>query len=264
MGNSCDFRVPQSSQDNKQKPQTKVPSFEMPLLANNPKPRIILGTMTFGPDTSTGARITSLDEYNTFLDHFQAAGYGEIDTARSYVGGKQEAFTREARWKERGLTLATKVYPDKPGKHAPAVLAEHFNTSLKELGADCVDIFYLHAADRSIPFAETLEAVNKLHKEGKFVQLGLSNFTAFEVAEVVMTCKYNNWVRPTIYQGMYNAITRSLVVCLVENTSQKTFLLREGTVMPLAEWARCTESATSKTPPSMRSRSLSLLSKSTA
>merc|ERR1712093_792828 len=188
-------RVPQSSQDNKQKPQTKVPSFEMPLLANNPKPRIILGTMTFGPDTSTGARITSLDEYNTFLvlkfvpktlskprfprcrDHFQAAGYGEIDTARSYVGGKQEAFTREARWKERGLTLATKVYPDKPGKHAPAVLAEHFNTSLKELGADCVDIFYLHAADRSIPFAETLEAVNKLHKEGKFVQLGLSNFT---------------------------------------------------------------------------------------
>lgn len=45
---------------------------------------------------------------------------------------------------------------------------------------------------------------------GKFVQLGLSNYTAFEVAEIVMTCKYNNWVRPTIYQGMYNAITRSL------------------------------------------------------
>lgn len=42
------------------------------------------------------------------------------------------------------------------------------------------------------------------------MQLGLSNFTAFEVAEVVMTCKYNGWVKPTIYQGMYNAITRSL------------------------------------------------------
>merc|ERR1712225_76070 len=168
---------------------------------------------------------------------------------------------------------------------APAVLAEHFNTSLKELGADCVDIFYLHAADRSIPFAETLEAVNKLHKEGKFVQLGLSNFTAFEVAEVVMTCKYNNWVRPTIYQGMYNAITRSLehelipackkygldVVVynpiaggLFSGKYKSKDILREGTVMPLAEWARCTESATSKTPPSMRSRSLILLSKSTA
>jgi aflatoxin B1 aldehyde reductase len=64
--------------------------------------------------------------------------------------------------------------------------------------------------DRAVPFAETLEAVDRLHKAGKFVQLGLSNFTAFEVAEVVMTCKYNKWVRPTIYQGMYNAITRSL------------------------------------------------------
>ncbi|XMA13692.1 hypothetical protein WAI453_006483 [Rhynchosporium graminicola] len=51
-------------------------------------------------------------------------------------------------------------------------------------------------------FAETLAAVDKLHKEGKFVRLGLSNFTAFEVAEVVLTCKFNNWVRPTIYQGI--------------------------------------------------------------
>jgi aflatoxin B1 aldehyde reductase len=93
-----------------------------------------------------------------------------------------------------------------------------------------------------IPFQETLEAVNEMHKEGKFVRLGLvmfvdwrrcgtnisrlSNFTAFEVAEVVMICKANGWVRPTIWQGvyrifpcsfqvlwfagMYNAITRSI------------------------------------------------------
>jgi len=65
-------------------------------------------------------------------------------------------------------------------------------------------------SDRSIPFEEPLRTMNDLHKQGKFVQLGLSNFTAFEVAEVVMTCKANGWVRPTIYQGMYNAITRSL------------------------------------------------------
>lgn len=52
--------------------------------------------------------------------------------------------------------------------------------------------------------------MDQLHKEGKFVRLGLSNFTAFEVAEVVMTCKYNGWVRPTIYQAMYNVITRSI------------------------------------------------------
>lgn len=118
----------------------------MSLLTSTGKPRIILGLMTFGPDESAGARTTSLVEYNKFLDHFQAEGYNEVDTARLYVGGKQEAFTREAKWKERGLTLATKVYPDVPGKHRGEVLTEHFETSLKELGTDCVDIFYLHAA----------------------------------------------------------------------------------------------------------------------
>ena len=70
-----------------------------------------------------------------------------------------------------------------------------------------MDIFYLHAADRSVPFEVTLEECTKLHKEGKFVQLGLSNFTAFEVAEIVIMCKERGWVRPTIYQGMYNAIS---------------------------------------------------------
>lgn len=76
-------------------------------------------------------------------------------------------------------------------------------------------ILYIHAADRSTPFSETLEALDKLHKAGKFVRLGLSNYTAFEVAEVVMLCRANGWVRPTIYQGMYNAITRGIEAELV-------------------------------------------------
>ena len=179
----------------------------MPLLMQNPKPRVILGLMTFGPDESAGARITSLDEYNKCLDYFQQQGYNEVDTARVYVGGKQEGFTAAAHWKERGLTLATKWYPRQAGAHKPVVIKEQVDTSLKELQTDCVDIFYLHAADRSVPFEETLEAVNELHKEGKFVQLGLSNFTAFEVAEIVITCRERGWIRPSIYQGMYNAIS---------------------------------------------------------
>lgn len=117
----------------------------MPLIATNAKPRVILGLMTFGPEVSDGARITSLTEYNKILDHFQAAGYNEVDTARSYVGGKQEGFTRDANWKDRGLTIATKAWPNFPGAHSPDALTESFNTSLKELGADSVDIFYLHA-----------------------------------------------------------------------------------------------------------------------
>ncbi|KAF7713147.1 Aldo/keto reductase family protein [Penicillium ucsense] len=187
----------------------------MPLIAQNPQPRVILGLMTFGPDESKGARITSLDEYKKCLDYFQQQGFNEIDTARIYVGGEQEAFTAKAQWKERGLTLATKWYPLEAGAHKPAVVREKLEQSLKELNTDQVDIFYLHAPDRSVPFAETLEEVNKLHKEGKFVQLGLSNYTAFEVAEIVTTCAERGWVRPTIFQAMYNAITRNIETELV-------------------------------------------------
>ena len=57
------------------------------MLVQTGKPRVILGLMTFGPDSSAGARITSLDEYNKCLDYFQSQGYTEVDTARSYIGG---------------------------------------------------------------------------------------------------------------------------------------------------------------------------------
>lgn len=113
----------------------------MPLVASNPTDRIILGLMTFGPDESAGARITDLDTFNKALDVFQSRGYNEVDTARVYVARKQEAFTREAKWKERGLTLATKVqYPGQPGDHAGAKVIESVETSLKELGTDSVDV----------------------------------------------------------------------------------------------------------------------------
>lgn len=86
------------------------------------------------------------------------------------------------------------------------------------LVADRTHIFqllYLHAADRGTPFAETLRAINDLHKAGKFVNFGISNFAAYEVAEIVMTCVQNNWVRPTVYQAMYNVITRSIEAELI-------------------------------------------------
>lgn len=119
----------------------------MPLIAAAPTIRVILGLMTFGPDEQAGARITTVDEYGKVLDLFQQRGYSEVDTARVYVNGKQEAFTREVGWKERGLTLATKVkYPKDLGDNTADKVAESVETSLKELGTDCVDLLYLHAA----------------------------------------------------------------------------------------------------------------------
>ncbi|OAA63021.1 Aldo/keto reductase [Cordyceps fumosorosea ARSEF 2679] len=182
----------------------------MPLIVpTRIKPRVILGLMTFGPSKEAGARITDEATLGRALDTLRERGYDEIDTARIYVDGQQEAFTRAAGWKDRGFTLATKVeYPQTPGANNAKAVVESVEKSLKELGTDCVDILYLHCPDRGTPFAETLEAINELHRAGKFVRLGLSNFAAHEVAEVVLTCKYNGWVRPTVYQAMYNCITR--------------------------------------------------------
>ncbi|KAG7413413.1 hypothetical protein ACKAV7_007897 [Fusarium commune] len=186
----------------------------MPLVTQNVKPRVILGLMTFGPPGSEqlDARIFDPETYNKALDIFQSKGYNEVDTARIYVGGKQEGWTgSQTNWKDRGLTVDTKVkYPAQPGENTYEKVIESVETSLKELRTDCIDLLYLHRPDRGTPFQETLEAINKLHKDGKFVKFGISNFTAYEVAEVVMICKYNNWVRPTVYQGMYNCLTRSI------------------------------------------------------
>lgn len=126
-----------------------------PLIAQSPNPRVILGLMTFGPDESTGARITDVGEFGKVLDKLQSRGYNEVDTARMYIGGKQEAFTREVGWKDRGLTLATKInYPTQPGENTYDKVVQSLDVSLKELGADCLDILYLHAAVCSISFKD--------------------------------------------------------------------------------------------------------------
>lgn len=176
------------------------------------KPRIILGCMTFGPPGTEdkGARVTSMDEYNACLNHLQTNGYNELDTARAYIAGGQEKFTAEAHYYDKGFTIATKCYPSEPGMHEPEKLKASLNKSLSELGTKCVDIFYLHAPDRSVPFEDTLKACDDLFKEGKFVTLGLSNFAAWEVAEVVNIARERGLVQPRIYQAMYNAITRAI------------------------------------------------------
>ncbi|KAF2803048.1 aflatoxin B1-aldehyde reductase [Mytilinidion resinicola] len=184
-------------------------------MAELQKNRVVLGLMTFGPNKAWGAKTTSLDEYGRFLDYFQSMGYDEVDTACMYQHGEQEGFTAQVGWKKRNLKLATKLYPVKGGMHSPKSLREAVETSLRELQTDSIDTFYLHAADRSTPFAESLQEVNDMYKEGKFRQFGISNFTSFEVAEVVLTCHANGWVRPTVYQAMYNAFTRGMEAELV-------------------------------------------------
>jgi aflatoxin B1 aldehyde reductase len=170
--------------------------------------RLVLGTMTIGPDEDKGARMTSLDDYKKCLDYLTSKGYNELDTAAMYVGGKQEGFTKDAGFKERGYAIASKIMPTQPRDHGPEKLPAAWDVSLGKLGVDSTDIFYLHAPDRSLPFEETLECVDAMYKAGKFKKLGLSNYASWEVAEIVGICERRGFVKPTVYQGMYNAISK--------------------------------------------------------
>ena len=162
-------------------------------MSSNSKNRLILGTMTIGPDESKGARITSMEDYKKCLNYLLAKGYTELDTAGVYVGGQQESWTRDAGFREHGFSIASKIMPTQPHDHKPEKLRKSWETSLQKLGVDCADILYLHAPDRTTSYEETLEGVDQLYREGKFKKLGLSNYAAWEVAEMIGICE-RRWV----------------------------------------------------------------------
>lgn len=114
--------------------------------------------------------------------------------------------------------MDTKLYPNAGGAldsqdsytHKPADVRRGLMNSLKALKTEKIDMFYLHGPDRKTPFEDTLEEVNKLHKEGYFTRFGISNFMAWEVAAICEICNKNGWIKPTVYQGIYHALQRSV------------------------------------------------------
>ncbi len=80
--------------------------------------------------------------------------------------------------------------------------------SLSALRSETVDLYYLHWPDRSTPLKDTLSALKELYDEGKFSRWGLSNFEANDVVRVCDMCKEMNILAPSVYQGMYNPLTR--------------------------------------------------------
>ncbi|CEL51746.1 hypothetical protein RSOLAG1IB_00281 [Rhizoctonia solani AG-1 IB] len=161
---------------------------------------LIFGTMIIGEVGKNGVRNSDLNECQTILDTFFSHGHTEIDTARMYAEGTTEAHL--SRLNLGNATVDTKVYPAEPGWHSPERIRAKFAESLEKLG---------RKKTRS-------EEVDKMYKEGLFEILGLSNYAAWEVAEIIGICRAKGYVEPKIYQAMYNAITRAiepeLVPCL--------------------------------------------------
>jgi aflatoxin B1 aldehyde reductase len=133
--------------------------------------------MTFGPEGTGGARIYDVKTVADILDLFKRHGYDELDTARGYCNGQEEAFITQVGWKQRGLKIATKCYPSNSGGHSEKELRAAVEKSLSELKTEKIDLYYLHAPDYTTPFEETLKAMDALYKEGKVGEWGISNFS---------------------------------------------------------------------------------------
>jgi len=174
-----------------------------------PMSRLVLGTMTFG-DTVDAAGAAAM------LDAALDAGITGLDTANGYAGGETERILGPllATRRER-VVLATKAgmpHPD-AGEHAPlsaAGLRASLEGSLRRLGVDRVDLFYLHQPDRATPVAETLGAVREAMDRGEVGALGVSNFAAWQIAELNAAADAVGCPRPVVAQQLYNLLARRL------------------------------------------------------
>jgi aflatoxin B1 aldehyde reductase len=184
--------------------------------------KIIFGSMTFGHEGTEQGRVYNLPDCSAILDIFQAYGHNEIDTARFYAEGTSEQILGDLEWQKRGILMDTKFYPSgkfnaeklqapEEGWHlTPEGLRANLMISLKALKTETIEMWYLHGPDRTVPLEATMRGVNELFKEGYFKRFGISNFMAWEVAKMCEICKTNGYVMPSVYQGIYNALHRSV------------------------------------------------------
>lgn len=176
---------------------------------DQPLAPVVLGTMTFGDtvDESAAAEMT---------DDFLTAGGNGIDTANGYAGGRSESILGGLlRDRRDQVVLATKVgipHPDADG--APPLSLEGIRRcvagSLHRLDTDHVDLLYLHQPDRSTPIGQTLTALQELLDNGDIRAWGVSNFAAWQIAELRYQAADLGVPDPVIAQQIYNIVATRL------------------------------------------------------
>jgi aflatoxin B1 aldehyde reductase len=167
--------------------------------------KVILGTMNFGPQVD-------LEGSKAMVRRFLAAGHRELDAAYVYNDGVTESMLGviQAELEEGSFSLATKVHPRITGKLDGSAVTMQFEESLKRMNREGVDILYFHFPDRKTPIEGALETCARLYERGKIRELGLSNFPAWMVVDIWHLCKKHGWPVPSVYQGLYNGLSRSV------------------------------------------------------
>ncbi len=173
---------------------------------------LVLGSNVFG---------WNVDEKCSFelLDTFVDAGGNLIDTAdmySSWVPGNRggESETIIGKWLKRSgkrerVLIATKVakWTEQPGL-SPVNIRQAVDGSLKRLQLDCIDLYFAHQDDASVPMADTLGEFARLIEAGKIRAIGASNFSAARVADALAVSKEHRLPRYECLQPEYNLVSR--------------------------------------------------------
>lgn len=186
---------------------------------------------------------TATDEATSFrmLDAFADAGGDFLDTANCYmwwggpdcVGGESEQLL--ARWLARNgnrdrAFVATKVAGlpvNVPELHASGLegdalwgkvrfegagadtIRRGIDGSLKRLGVDHVDLYYVHVDDRATPLEETLSALAEVVAAGKARFIGWSNVRTWRLDAARRLAAQNGWPAPVAVQQRYSYLRQN-------------------------------------------------------
>ncbi|MCW5980311.1 MAG: aldo/keto reductase [Bryobacteraceae bacterium] len=144
------------------------------------------------------------------------AGIDFFDTANVYNQGRSEEILGRALGARRpAVKLASKVGAkmgdarDERGL-SQAAMRRGLEGSLRRLGTDYLDVYYLHTPDYENPIEETLETMDRFVREGKVRYPATSNYASWQVCRMLWLAEKNGYRPAPISQPMYNLLARGV------------------------------------------------------
>ena len=172
---------------------------------------LCFGTMSFGGDADEATSAA-------LFHRCREAGINFFDCANSYSNGRAEEILGKCIAGSRAeLVITSKVYattgPDPLARGASRrTIMTEVETSLKRLGTDHLDVYFIHHFDNDTPLPETLRALDDLVRMGKVLYPAASNFAAWQVAKALGLSARNGWAPFAVIQPMYNLVKRQAEV----------------------------------------------------
>ncbi len=175
---------------------------------------LCLGTMLFGSQCDEATSVTILDEAAGLgIDFLDTADVYPVPPGPATWGRSEEILGRWLRGRRERVVVATKCGnrvgpgPNDAGGSRRHVIAA-CEASLRRLQTDRLDLFYLHHADLGAPLPETLEALDRLVRDGKVLYVGLSNFEAWQLGLAMAAIAERGLSRIAALQPRYNLLHR--------------------------------------------------------